>query len=78
MAKSKKTTPNNPTPKGFGKPVSEKRSKSLDDGKNSESVFGFTPQAELWNGRLAMLGFTVVLALEFFTHQGILEMFGLQ
>jgi Chlorophyll A-B binding protein len=25
-------------------------------------VFGFTPQAELWNGRLAMLGFVICLA----------------
>lgn len=24
-------------------------------------VFGFTPQAELWNGRLAMLGFVICL-----------------
>jgi Chlorophyll A-B binding protein len=23
-------------------------------------VWGFTPQAEIWNGRLAMLGFSVV------------------
>jgi hypothetical protein len=23
--------------------------------------FGFTPQAELWNGRLAMLGFVICL-----------------
>ncbi|MGB3239918.1 MAG: chlorophyll a/b-binding protein [Geitlerinemataceae cyanobacterium] len=78
MAKSKNSTPNNPAPKGFGKPVSQKRSKIVDDGHNSDSVFGFTPQAELWNGRLAMLGFTAVLAIEFFTHQGILQVLGLQ
>lgn len=24
-------------------------------------LFGFTPQAELWNGRLAMLGFVICL-----------------
>ncbi len=24
-------------------------------------VWGFTPQAEIWNGRLAMLGFTATL-----------------
>jgi Chlorophyll A-B binding protein len=24
-------------------------------------VFGFTPQAEIWNGRLAMLGFVTVI-----------------
>jgi Chlorophyll A-B binding protein len=77
MAKSKNTTPNNSTPKGFGTPVSEKRSKVVDDNKNTTSVFGFTPQAELWNGRLAMVGFIAVLAIEFFAHQGILEVLGL-
>lgn len=25
-------------------------------------LFGFTPQAELWNGRLAMIGFVAYLA----------------
>lgn len=27
-------------------------------------VFGFTPQAELWNGRLAMLGFAIFVIWE--------------
>ena len=30
----------------------------------SEGIFGFTPFAELWVGRLAMTGFTVGLAEE--------------
>lgn len=77
MAKPKNTTPNSATPKGFGQPISEKRSKSADEGKKTASVFGFTPQAELWNGRLAMIGFVSILAIEFFTNQGILEVLGL-
>lgn len=32
---------------------------------------GFTPYAEMLNGRLAMLGFVSLLALEVFTGQGL-------
>jgi hypothetical protein len=39
--------------------------------------FGFTPQAELWNGRFAMLGFVAALATEFATGQGTLHFLGL-
>lgn len=28
-------------------------------------LFGFNPQAELWNGRLAMIGFTAYLLWDF-------------
>jgi hypothetical protein len=28
-------------------------------------LFGWTPQAELWNGRLAMIGFTAYLLWDF-------------
>lgn len=31
-------------------------------------IFGFTPQAELWNGRLAMLGFVIVFLSEVLIH----------
>lgn len=40
-------------------------------------ISGFTPQAELWNGRLAMLGFVLAIAIELFTHQGILHLWGI-
>lgn len=40
-------------------------------------VFGFTPQAESWNGRLAMLGFVSVLIIELFSGQGVLHFWNL-
>jgi hypothetical protein len=39
--------------------------------------FGFTPQAEIWNGRLAMLGFVIAIAIELFSNQGFLHFWGL-
>ncbi|MBW4651020.1 MAG: hypothetical protein KME06_20375 [Kastovskya adunca ATA6-11-RM4] len=38
---------------------------------------GFSPQAEIWNGRLAMLGFVVALAIELSSGQGVLHFWGL-
>ncbi len=40
-------------------------------------AFGFTPQAEIWNGRLAMLGFVLLLILESATGKGLLARLGL-
>ena len=40
-------------------------------------ISGFTPQAELWNGRLAMIGFVSAIAIELFTHQGVLHFWGI-
>lgn len=37
---------------------------------------GFTPYAELLNGRLAMIGFVSLIVLEVFTGQGIFGLFG--
>ncbi len=34
--------------------------------------WGFTDQAERWNGRLAMLGFVIALAAELLTGQGVI------
>ncbi|OKH39297.1 high light inducible protein [[Phormidium ambiguum] IAM M-71] len=37
---------------------------------------GFTPQAEIWNGRLAMLGFAAAVLIELFSRQGVLHFWG--
>ena len=38
---------------------------------------GFTRFAELWNGRLAMIGFVAAILVELATGQGILGQLGL-
>lgn len=43
-----------------------------------EAKFGFTTSAENWNGRLAMLGFTIGIISELLTGQGILAQLGLK
>jgi hypothetical protein len=40
-------------------------------------VWGFTPQAELWNGRFAMIGFVSALLTEMVYGQGTLHFLGL-
>ncbi|MDY6941085.1 MAG: chlorophyll a/b-binding protein [Cyanobacteriota bacterium] len=70
--------PKDSTPKGFGQNVSTQKPKSAREEKTEQGGFGFTPQAETLNGRLAMLGFTAVLLIEWFTNQGVLEFLGLQ
>ena len=40
-------------------------------------VLGFTRFAELWNGRLAMIGFVAAIAVEAVTGQGILGQLGI-
>jgi hypothetical protein len=42
-----------------------------------ESKFGFSDNAEILNGRLAMLGFVLGLVTELLTGQGILSQIGL-
>ncbi|HIK56139.1 MAG TPA: high light inducible protein [Synechococcales cyanobacterium M55_K2018_004] len=56
------TTPPEPTPKGV----------------QPEPAFGWTPYAELINGRFAMIGFVALLILEFFTHQDFFTWLGLR
>ncbi|MEM9218440.1 MAG: chlorophyll a/b-binding protein [Cyanobacteria bacterium P01_F01_bin.150] len=43
-----------------------------------EPAFGWTSYAEQINGRFAMLGIVVLLALEFFTHQDFFSWLGLR
>ncbi len=42
-----------------------------------EPKLGFTRFAEIWNGRLAMIGFVAAVLVEFATGQGILAQLGL-
>ena len=39
---------------------------------NSQTKWGWSEQAELWNGRLAMMGFVIAIATEFLTGAGVL------
>lgn len=45
--------------------------------ENQENKFGFTRFAEIWNGRLAMIGFIAAVVVEYYTGQGILGQLGL-
>jgi hypothetical protein len=39
--------------------------------------WGFTPEAENWNGRFAMLGFVAALLTEYLSGQGVLHFYNL-
>ena len=56
--------------------VSTKPSTIISTDRN-EWVPGFTIQAELWNGRFAMLGFLAALITELASGQGILHFYNL-
>jgi hypothetical protein len=45
--------------------------------ENKQSKFGFTNFAEIWNGRLAMIGFVAAIILELNTGHGVLRQLGL-
>ncbi len=36
---------------------------------------GFTPNAEVWNGRFAMIGFVTILLLEVLSGEGIVDFY---
>jgi hypothetical protein len=40
-------------------------------------MWGFTPQAEIWNGRFAMIGFVAALLTEYISGEGVLHFYGL-
>lgn len=46
--------------------------------KIEDPKFGFNDYAERLNGRAAMIGFIITLAIEYFTGQGLLTWLGLQ
>jgi hypothetical protein len=41
--------------------------------KRNAWFWGFTPQSENWNGRLAMIGFVTVILIEVFSGNGFLH-----
>lgn len=43
-----------------------------------EPKFGFNEYAERLNGRAAMIGFVIMVAIEYFTDKGVLAWLGLQ
>jgi hypothetical protein len=43
-----------------------------------DPAFGWTAYAEQINGRFAMLGFVLLIVLEFFTHQDLITWLGLR
>ena len=45
--------------------------------ENPENKFGFTRFAEIWNGRLATIGFISAIILEMNTGHGVLAQLGL-
>lgn len=44
---------------------------------NNAWRWGFTSQAETWNGRLAMIGFLAAALIEVFSGQGFLHFWGI-
>jgi hypothetical protein len=55
---------------------SKKAITSVDNDRN-RWVWGFTPQAEIWNGRLAMLGISSILVTQYLSRQGVLNFYDL-
>ncbi|MGJ3249821.1 MAG: chlorophyll a/b-binding protein [Elainellaceae cyanobacterium] len=45
--------------------------------RQDETRFGFTRQAEILNGRAAMVGFAIIVAIELITGQGVLSFFNI-
>ena len=58
--------------------TSDPKSQSIESLNRPEPSFGWTPYAEQLNGRFAMLGFVVLLVLEFFTQQDLITWLGLR
>ncbi len=62
-------------------PTQEKPSSIIDTPTMQENRnrwrWGFTPQAENWNGRFAMIGFMAALITELVSNQGFLHYWNL-
>ncbi|MBD1892787.1 chlorophyll a/b-binding protein [Coleofasciculus sp. FACHB-SPT9] len=44
---------------------------------SSEWKWGFTPSAEIWNGRLAMVGIVIAVLIDLVSNQGVLHFWGI-
>jgi hypothetical protein len=49
----------------------------MNNEERNEFKPGFTPGAENWNGRLAMIGFVAAIIIELVSGQGVLHFWGL-
>jgi hypothetical protein len=49
----------------------------MESAVRNDWAYGFTPGAENWNGRLAMIGFVAALLIEVFSKQGVLHFWGI-
>lgn len=63
----------NTTPKDYYSQQAERKYGEF----GTKFEFGSNPSAEIWNGRLAMLGFFAALIVEFTTGQGFFHWLGL-
>jgi hypothetical protein len=57
--------------------MAQQQSTAASSPKLAEPKFGFNEYAERLNGRAAMIGFALALAIEFTTGQGVLAWLGL-
>jgi hypothetical protein len=44
---------------------------------SSEWKWGFTPSAEIWNSRLAMVGIVIAVLIDLVSGQGVLHFWGI-
>ena len=51
--------------------------KEINNKDRNDWQWGFTPQAEIWNGRFAMLGFVAALLTELFSGEGVLHFYNI-
>jgi hypothetical protein len=49
----------------------------MENATRNSWIWGFTPQAEIWNGRFAMIGFVSALLVEVLSHRGVLHFWGI-
>eukprot|EP00808_Paulinella_micropora_P029358 g2430.t1 len=63
--------------KGDALALANHRAKMTSPSAPTEPKFGFVEFAEKWNGRMAMMGFTIGMIAEVATGNGILQQLGL-